>query len=1001
MQDNRRARRMYLQGGMGPSWPVVATPVSELQARSGALAALPRARRGAETVLPAAEGGLLALPGGLGATDNPLSVINAARQRPVRMYGGGDQPQTAPWLRRNPSIRDVLEGNAAAATVTDPRLFAGSVAGGTARPGNVRQQLTLQDLVANPRQAVAGVRPEAAMAVYQDLIDPPNERGWPLPPASGEGPQDVAGGMFVDPTDSRTNLPSDVPVYLRGEGAFAAAERSALQGSAAGGLGQDASLVSTAARTGRRPVGPVSGDDPARAVPVAVIRPDGTFGVRYADPTVEARNIEIPIDQRLSTHNSDVQDYQTLGFVADELRKSARTPLMPRSALEHARRQGRFQAIPVNQREGSLVGELRQSVREGNRMIPGGQVVPVYAPTNRDGDQLTVARDIAQRYGDPEIVPEKAYRPGVATNVDIEAVRSGLADVFGEVGMPVSRGLVPAGAPGSRDRSANTVRLNALEDMIREGLAVQAPGGQALDLQGVRELVRSIRQQPAAAAQPTLFVTNPPPAGTQGPIQLVSTLLPEVQQNPRVMTGAFVRGVEGETGPALLNSNPDVRVAAERFMEARGYGTGESTITGLLNSLASSGRQPPRSGLDAPVSASPVVQLLARETAGPLGAGQVTPGMAYRLMGDGAVTYPAAATSAELAPVLPPAGSYGARLLSQDVYDYLQGQVPMSQIVQSLQLRQQAPQPMGRAMPDPMQPQGPVSAYYPGGVAQAPLQQQAAGAVLGNPRQLGLAIDGRPVTSMIGANADPSWATRVAQGLERIYGGGPAQVRVPASARADTVQLPLDLAGATAVGGQMELPIPAAAPVAPSPAALAEAALQRAYAGAPEAGPPYVWPVSDWAAATDDGARLFGDSQIQRPWQLKAHPDQLGIPFQDIRPDVTYLPPERVGRAAGPYAGAPIYANALDRSRYQSSLSGNANFDYADMARRSGAGGRYGPITSVMATSRETPAGLETSTRNVYGPSPDNLGAEVGSPEQELALRQLAARIRARQSGLA
>jgi hypothetical protein len=214
-------------------------------------------------------------------------------------------------------------------------------------------------------------------------------------------------------------------------------------------------------------------------------------------------------------------------------------------------------------------------------------------------------------------------------------------------------------------------------------------------------------------------------------------------------------------------------------------------------------------------------------------------------------------------------------------------------------------------------------------------------------------------------------------------------------------QLELDLAGATARNGQLELPIAVPTPVQPSAAALGEAALRRAYAGAPEAGPPYVWPVSDWAASTSGGERLFGDTQVQRPWQLRADPDQLGVSFRDIASEVVPLPPARAGRGAGPYAGAPIYRAALDRSRYQSSLSGDPNFDYADMARRSGAGGRYGPVVSRLSKVQDTPAGIVSEVRNVYGPSPDNLGMEVGSPAQELALAQLAMRIRARQQGLA
>jgi len=945
--------------------------------------------------------------GGSGYPVNTLSRVDSSARLPLSVYGPGGPPQKGKWTREDASIRDVVRGLAESATVVDPQLYVGSVARGTARPGNVSQTLTRADLLANPLQTAGGsigVTTEEAKAVYRDLIDPPNIKGRRLHPMPGQ-PNTYglfrSGDMFVDPTDSRTNLPSDLPLHLRGNAGVGASERNALMTDASGFSSEDLSRARTSERTGRRPVGAISGDDVNRAVPVAVVRPDGTFGVEYLDPTREIRNIEIPIDQRMSSYNSDAQDYETLSGLAGEIRREARAPLMPRSAVVAAKNSGRYAPLPLDRRDGTMVGHLQGTSRQGET------TTPVYAPVDRSGDPITIARNIPSGRKDSIIEEERAFRLGSPTNIDIEGVaRPQLAEILAEAGH-LRRGLVPAGAPNSRERARNTVRLGDLEEMVRDGMAVTQRGAGSLDPDQLRQLATSIRLRPSGEDRPTLYVTRPPSSGAQGPAELVDILLPEVQQDPRVMTGSFVKGVVGDIGPALLSSNPYIRRDAEAYLQRQGYEQGETTIGGLLNALTSGGQRPPQSGLDAPASASPVVQMLARGVV-PAGAGQVPAGVGYRLMPDGINAYSGRATAEQLAGALPPSGSYGSRLLMEDIHDYLQGQVPMSQITQALQLRQQVPEPMGRVMPDPMAPQGPTSTYYPGGGGiQAPLQQAAAAAsfpVGDGSRQLqihralrgadGQLIGVRPMTGQ--SPYAPSYIDDVAAYMAANAPAARIVDRTPQGA-----QLELDLAGATARNGQLELPIAVPTPVQPSAAALGEAALRRAYAGAPEAGPPYVWPVSDWAASTSGGERLFGDTQVQRPWQLRADPDQLGVSFRDIASEVVPLPPARAGRGAGPYAGAPIYRAALDRSRYQSSLSGDPNFDYADMARRSGAGGRYGPVVSRLSKVQDTPAGIVSEVRNVYGPSPDNLGMEVGSPAQELALAQLAMRIRARQQGLA
>jgi hypothetical protein len=919
----------------------------------------------------------LLVDGRSGVLASPLQRVDASAQLPIRI-----QTEESDFGERsNPSIRDVLRRRAGSVKITDPALFVGSVADRTARPGKASQTLTYDDLVRNQNQTAGGsigVSPQEAIAVYRDLIDPPNVKGRRLHPLPGQ-PDTYglfrAGDMFVDPTDRSTNLPSDVPLRLRGRAGVGAAERSALGTDVSGFSGEDPSRVRSSERTGRRPVGAISGDDTERAVPIAVTRADGTLGVVYVDPTVEARNIDIPIDQRLSAYNSDAQDYETVSALAAEIRRQAKPQLMPRSALVG---NSRFTLAPEKERKGSLLGYLAQTDRDGNRMVT--RESPVYAPVvNRAGDPLTMDRDVRDGLYGSRIQNERAFRVGSATNlVNVDGyVRPELAQVLSEVGLPVRRAMVPAGAPGSMERDANMVRLGDLEEMLRSGLTIRQPGAPVdLTPQELRQLAASVRMRPSGEANPLLYVTQPVTGGAQGPAQLVDTLLPEVQQNPRVMTGSFVRGVEGEIGPAVVNSSIDIRRAAEEFLKRQGSGD-VASLSGLLGGLAAAGTRPPQSGLDAPASASPVVQMLARQVAPAAGGGQVPPGVAYRLM------TPGTATVEQLSPVLPAAGSHSARILAEDIHGYLQGSVPMSQIVQGLQLQQRPLQPMGRVMPDPMAPQGPASTYYPGGVAQAPLQQQAAGQVIpapeGDARQLaihrafrgpdGELIGVRPMTGEF-SGYTPSYLDDVAAYMAANAPAARIVDRTPQG-----TQLELDLAGATARGGQLELPIPLPQGTEPSWGNRVSQALEQLYA-----------------------RDAYGyDMRRARPPVVS---DQLGVPFRDITGEVASLPPALIGRNPGPYATSPIYRTALDRSLYQSSLSGAPGFDYADMARRSGAGGSYGPVVTRVSKVQDTPAGIVTDTRNVYGPSPDNLGMEVGSPEQERALAQLAMRIRARQQGL-
>jgi hypothetical protein len=1007
-------RRIYAYGGFDPAMrvnPLEITPISVFQAQSEALRGLPRARARPETVLLGPDNSLRPAPGGLGLTAWPLERVNTRLRRPIRMYGGGDQPVSAPQNRRSATLADVLADRAGSAVVTDPALFEGSVAARTARPGAVRRTLTAIDLLANPAQAIAGVTPQQAQAVYSELIDPPNRYGQrlyqgPVPrPGRTGGYRRHDDTMFVDPTDWSTNLPSDVPIGQRGAGAAASAERAALLTDVSGFSSEDPSRVRTAARTGRRPVGG-DGGYPERAQEVVVYRPDGTFEVRTVDPTIEARNVEIPIDRRLSAYNSDQQDYLTLGELVRQASEEAKTPLMPRSAVLEADRRGRVSPMyGPGGGEGSLIGTLSRT---------GSEPVPLYAPTV-GGERLSMARDIANRFGKPqfESIKEPAYRPGTPLNRDVDGVlRPQLAEAFGEVGLPVVQTLVP-----SRNRG-HVANVGTLQEAIRNGLQVRQSGGEPLGLEEVRALAESIRRQPWSPDAPRLYVERPAgvdaTSGTplQGPAELRRILLPQVQQDasgPGPMTGAFVRAVPGEAGPALLLGNPEIRKAAEAFMQRRGASRYESGIEGLTSALASQAGRPPQTGLNAPAAASPVVQQAARVAVQQLGGTAAVPGrpiwapaqqweseggagwgyqrvspvgplpegITYRLMGDGASTVMGRMTPAALAGALPPAGSYGAQVLAQDVHSYLQGAVPLEQIAAALPFPERVSAPMPQpGAPDPMTPQGPASAWSPGRAStlEAALQQAAAAQVMGgDPRQMVLTADGRPFTGQF--PYAPSYLDDVAAYMAASAPGARVMDRSPQG-----VQLALDLAGVTQQGRQMELPIALPQGVEESWANRTGRGLERLYA-----------------------RDAFGYDT--RPAQQSVTAEQLNVPFRDITGDVRILEPELVGTGAGPYAGAAYTRTPLDRTAYQRSLvqgpqqAGAPGFDYGAMAEALGnEGNPDGPIIRRVRYARRLADGqIESVDRPVRASVPP---VEPGSPAHRRAMAQMAMRIRARQGGL-
>jgi hypothetical protein len=888
------------------------------------------------------------------STEKQLAIPGIpTRVLPGRTYTPGEEP--AHRSRRGDALRDTVLGRTEQARVVDPALLGGAMnrwnpEGDFAK--DVRKPEIPAEWIAEGYQVPVGVVerlrglglrrdggfPEtvkepgtversvlrlevgdpAVAGEYLDLLDPA-ERS----PIRGGAP--YAG----DPIDYATGLPSDVPIALRGKKGALLAENIAVGADRGGFASTDPESVSMRARR------PSSDQAPFQTVDVVMANGDGTFSVRKIDPTAAVRQRTLDPD---STAPFGRSEDQSMGSAVQEVMNEAKTPVITRSALVAAKEAGRFRPLPLDQREGSLVGYITQAGAK--------EALPVYAPTEEGRPLMTSGES-----------PERLYRVGNPLNRDDTAVRVGLSELTG---------LAPVW--GTRPQRDRPVSKGALAEQMERGYtvapsadpgAVFAPDALVAQLNALRgataEEARSRIGQLTVGTGPELAAAIRGGAEGVGPFRNAgyyseqafgvprSTLVPEVDQATGRATGRLLPMARTESGPAMLLGDTLARIKGEEFGERRGGMFGRVGLEREAGAL----------GKGSYMAETPTVDGIQRVIAPMIVSGRLT---AEAIEGD-----------PQMSRLFAP-GSQARELLNQAVVGATNGRMRMNWAPQPIAApvtTGMSPFQQFTATPLPQRPVAPPRQGEPG-LLDSRLQQEAAARVLGTPetRQLqimrafrnpeGGYIGVRPMTS--GSQYTPSYIDEVASYMAANAPAARAVDRTPQG-----TQLELDLAGATALNGQMELPIAASELAPPSAAALREAALQRAYAGAPEAGPPYVWPVSDWAASASGGERLFGDAQVQRPWQLRAHPDQLDVPFRDISAEPRTLVEELVGGKRGPYAMASYNNPPLDRSQYQGSMSGRGDFDYGAMA--------------------------------------DQVGAEdVGSREQSRAMAQLAARQRARQA---
>ena len=113
----------------------------------------------------------------------------------------------------------------------------------------------------------------------------------------------------------------------------------------------------------------------------------------------------------------------SVGDLAKEALQETKTPVITKSALEAARSAGRARAASPEERDRNLVGWI---VPPG-----GGEELPVYAVTDREGKRKTA--DIDRPLGDfgSEKVKEEYFRIGSPINRDGERLRGALREALG------------------------------------------------------------------------------------------------------------------------------------------------------------------------------------------------------------------------------------------------------------------------------------------------------------------------------------------------------------------------------------------------------------------------------------------------------------------------------------------------------------------------------------------------------------------------------------------
>jgi hypothetical protein len=509
----------------------------------------------------------------------------------------------------------------------------------------------------------------------------------------------------------------------------------------------------------------------------------------------------------------------------------------------------------------------------------------------------------AQGAGDPVPVyrtsTEGNFRIGHPTNRNEAQLRQEAGNILG------------AGSTGWRADPATTVGARGLANQAQQGytfsigtdLGGSMPELDVRDQSSAQAYVDALRGQPAdgSLAREKLYALDP-----EG--RPVQALIPRIVDGQA--TGHLLPLRRGPLGPVALMAGDDAATVNLR-KAAESWGARQ----GLENTS--------------------LEKLLGRE----IGAGafmadpSVAPGNPIAAMlASGQITADALNNDPRMQAVFPP-GSYARTLLNQEVTSRYGDRAAAPFPAAS---QQRPVTPMGRVAPDPMEPQGPHSAYYPGGIAQAPLQQAAAQAVFGPPSAVTTRASG-PRYALPEVAPGPAYGSYIAGPGGQMRLAGVAE-QLPRRFTPDPIDdVSLYMARQAASRGAQ--PAPAASGI--------------------RGGDPFY--VFDPAG----NLKQAGTGMHSAPAPGPVVYEQTELPIQlprrgDVSSSMIADGDYPVGRPAGPYARAAYYGQG-DPAAYQQA-----------------------------ATPRGALGGFD------YGTMAADLGAEVGSPEQERALRQVAMRIRRR-----
>ena len=804
--------------------------------------------------------------------------------------------------------------------------------------GGVRYTLTRDDLlrgVSTPEEAAQRLRIWSGFAA----ANPGNRVARSIEQA--EAPR-RPGAL-----NRETGLPDDRPTYLRGGALADQIEQSALNADVGGARSMDAAGESTLQRGSAEM-------NPFGTVPVVMAGPGGRLSVQRIDPTRLMETWDVDPDNTAAFRRTKDAN---VGDVAQQVLQEAQTPVVRQGEL------ARRGFVPLEQAEGTLIGSLDDGT-------------PVYAPVDpRTGDPVTGASG------------EQLFRLGAPTSRNADVMRSGLAPVIGG-----GFQMVP-------DMST-TVGAGGLEAGLRRGFTFSPGRAEGGDMplfnittpEQARAYVRSIAGQSGDHPLMTsLYAIDS--AGR--PVQL---LQPTVGADGRG-TGHFNPVREQWIGPAaLMPGNSEAAIAARRGAEKWGtrpeqYGGGglsrdDVSLSGLASSIQKGSFMQTPGTVDNPLA---------------------------RMIASGRLPVEAL-QDPRLASLFSP-GSQARIRLNQDVIaaggaaPFTDGLAP---IVAEARPSGMSPLQVFTATPLPAGGTGPVQRELaiptPGGSS---LQREMARNLFGAPSEVQTQSSGRrtPLPAAAPAPVAPAFGEYVvdADGQMRVITGA-----TPSSYSPD----PID-AVAAYMAAQARQQMPSglrwaqARPLEgtwnegqPFPVFRGELAPRGRASAAPSGlrggDPFYVFDASGApvrqgvAPAAPVAAPAAQPAEYFQPGLLPQVGEEVRRSLTDVE-----LP---VGRAAGPYAKARYYGIPLDSYQQAATARGAARgFDYEAMAAALG-GGASRPATPMRRAEDwrpdpAVPGGQQLVRRvgNIVTGSPAGPDANIGSPEHERAMQQLAMRMRYRQ----